>query len=102
MRRRGSMTGCVRFVVVGVAALLSVQAKAQPHINPDYVMVPNGYLTHKSCVHQIPDQAVVREGIVYQDGVAIMEIPPCAYQPIPPNANTHGWAVDGVQNAVSI
>jgi hypothetical protein len=64
-----------------VAAAVSVPATSS---YKDYVHVPGGVFTHKSCVHEIPAGGFVDENqnVTDSDGNFVMAIPPCAYPPV--------------------
>jgi hypothetical protein len=69
----------------------------------NYKRVPGGKRFHKSCIHEIPDGAVVEGKSIYVDGKLVNQVQPCGH---PPRTDVsrqlptlNGWIETAVRNA---
>jgi hypothetical protein len=87
--------------------LMCGSAFAQKEIPPGYISVPGG-LAHPSCVHEVPNEAVIEGNDVFLDGQWIAHHEPCDYPafrtreapPSPATTGYGGWLEDTVQYAL--
>jgi hypothetical protein len=65
----------------------------------DYVRIPGGMLTHRSCTHQIPDGHSVDEDRIVRDGAGnvVRQLPACAHPPVRSRRTPHPQQGEGGQ-----